>query len=155
MSSRSRRSTPSRSPSRSPSPNPTAAAEPEGLVGALAALESSELAWVVLLGWSAECLTTLHIPTIFTSTSIDATMVAINVGGAALSGAALGLENSDDCSKEVKRVAGLFRGGFIAVFTSLAWILQQAFAIASTAHEHAHRVLEERAVERYDTHECF
>eukprot|EP01045_Picozoa_sp_COSAG04_P053335 COSAG04_NODE_23231_length_341_cov_31.851240_1_plen_27_part_10 len=27
-------------------------------------------------------------------------------------------------------MAGLFRGGFIAVFTSLAWILQQAFAIA-------------------------
>lgn len=57
--------------------------------------------------------------------------IALNLGGALLTGIALGVEEHEDSDITQRRIANLFRGGFIGVFTNLAWSLEQAFEVAS------------------------
>ena len=61
----------------------------------------------------------------------SSSQVALNVGGALLAGIALGIEEHEQSDVTQRRIANLFRGGFIGVFTNLAWSLQQACDIAT------------------------
>lgn len=56
---------------------------------------------------------------------------ALNIGGAFLSGVALGVEEHEMSDVTQRRIANLFRGGFIGVFTNLAWSLEQACDIVA------------------------
>ena len=121
--------------SRSRSRSPSAAPEPEPRLWGggvlLADVHDSDIAWTLLFGWTAECLNTCWTPVVVSGSNLDATMIAVNLGGAALSGIALGVEEHAQSDATQRRVANLFRGGFIGVFTNLAWFLEQSFAIAT------------------------
>lgn len=48
-----------------------------------------------------------------------------------MTGIALGVEEHEQSDVTQRRIANLFRGGFIGVFTNLAWSLEQACDIAT------------------------
>ena len=62
-------------------------------------------------------------------TKLAAAQIALNIGGALLTGIAFGIEEHEQSDITQRRIANLFRGGFIGVFTNLAWSLEQAFSI--------------------------
>ena len=93
-----------------------------------------DLATVLLFGWTAECLTTSFAPELLTDTHLDLTSISLNVVGALLGGVARAVEGAEECSASSRRLARLFREGFVAVLTSFSWIVVHAAEIAS-AHE--------------------
>ena len=64
-------------------------------------------------------------------TKLAAAQIALNIGGALLTGVAFGIEEHEQSDITQRRIANLFRGGFIGVFTNLAWSLEQAFSIVA------------------------
>ena len=64
-------------------------------------------------------------------TKLSAAQIALNIGGALLTGIAFGIEEHEQSDITQRRIANLFRGGFIGVFTNLAWSLEQAFSIVA------------------------
>ena len=64
-------------------------------------------------------------------TNLAAAQIALNIGGALLTGIAFGIEEHEQSDITQRRIANLFRGGFIGVFTNLAWSLEQAFRIVA------------------------
>eukprot|EP01047_Picozoa_sp_COSAG01_P041712 COSAG01_NODE_3595_length_5895_cov_74.356046_5_plen_328_part_00 len=134
MSQRPRRRRRLRSPSPSPSPPQPRARQPRkagaaarGVKPSFALLSArcrravaSDFGTTVLFGWVAECLTTCFVPAAVTSTGVDVSSVLLNVVGAVLGGVALGIQESESggrFSLQMRRMATLFRGGFVGVFT--------------------------------------
>lgn len=81
---------------------------------------ASDLGVTVLFGWAAECLTTCFVPEMVSMTGINVASLLLNVLGAALGGFALSIEETGingSYSVSTRRLATLFRGGFVGVLT--------------------------------------
>ena len=95
----------------------------------LSRLWGSDLAATVLFSWAAECATNCIVPS-WQWRSHDLTSTALNLSGALLAGLASGVAHAHATYSPTVRLAGLFQGGFVGIWTNFAFLSEHGAELA-------------------------